>query len=43
MYLLTEWGAGQENIWPKVMAYGPIAMTKGQIFSCPAQLKDGAY
>ena len=25
MYLLTELGrAGRENIWPEVMAYGPV-------------------
>ena len=36
--LLTELGrAGQENIWPSVIAaLGPYAMTSGQIFSRPA-------
>ena len=38
--LCTYWlsgRAGRENIWPEVMAYGPSAMTKGQIFSRPAR------
>ena len=38
--LCTYWlggRAGRENIWPEVMAYGPSAMTEGQIFSRPAR------